>query len=233
MGFVAFTERAARARNVDDLASALLDKAGDLVGARAVGLYLIDGNVIHSRGVPTHMLDKYERLSAYDLVFQDVKSFHAPCAAPLRWMHDLAVKRRMPDAFIDTLDPTIGRQYMVAPVISAGAFAGTIHFARAEDVPFGVKELMTASAIALHLSTRLAAIDASSRVDRSWEGLLTKRRLEVADLAVRGFTAPEIGRALGISSNTVKKHLRVLYERLGVASRAELATILTRRADRV
>jgi len=35
-----------------------------------------------------------------------------------------------------------------------------------------------------------------------------------------------MGRALGVSPNTVKKHLRVIYERLDVASRAALATLL-------
>lgn len=53
---------------------------------------------------------------------------------------------------------------------------------------------------------------------------LTARELEVVRLVVDGRSNDEIGMALGIGAKTVESHLRRMFERLGVASRTELAT---------
>jgi DNA-binding NarL/FixJ family response regulator len=55
---------------------------------------------------------------------------------------------------------------------------------------------------------------------------ITKRQLAVASLVARGLSNPEVARVLNISINTVKKHVRDLFERCEVASRAELAARL-------
>lgn len=52
---------------------------------------------------------------------------------------------------------------------------------------------------------------------------LSGREREVVRLVVDGASNDEIGTRLGISSRTVESHLRRLFERLGVASRTELA----------
>lgn len=52
---------------------------------------------------------------------------------------------------------------------------------------------------------------------------LSGREREVVRLVVHGASNDEIGTRLGISSRTVESHLRRLFERLGVASRTELA----------
>jgi DNA-binding NarL/FixJ family response regulator len=51
---------------------------------------------------------------------------------------------------------------------------------------------------------------------------LPPRQREVAVLLGRGWRAPEIAARLGISVNTVRKHKKALYVRLGVHSQAEL-----------
>ena len=53
---------------------------------------------------------------------------------------------------------------------------------------------------------------------------LTQRELEVVRLVVDGRSNDEIAAHLGIASKTVESHLRRIFERLGVASRTELAT---------
>lgn len=53
--------------------------------------------------------------------------------------------------------------------------------------------------------------------------VLSQAQREVAALAAAGATAKEIGRMTGISEATVRTHLRQVYLRLDVASRAELA----------
>ncbi len=119
---------------------------------------------------------------------------------------------------------------MVAPVIAEGDLIGTMNFARVEDREFGSHELSMARAMAVHVSTRMTALRAAAKVDCSWESVLTARGFEVAAHAARGLTTDEVGRALGVSANTVKKHLRNVYDRLAISSRAELATMLARPA---
>ncbi len=55
------------------------------------------------------------------------------------------------------------------------------------------------------------------------EPTLTGREQEIVRCVVEGRTNDEIGVALSIATKTVEGHLRRLFERLGVASRAELA----------
>lgn len=52
---------------------------------------------------------------------------------------------------------------------------------------------------------------------------LTPREADVACAVVRGATAAETARRLGISPHTVLHHLRAVYDKLGVRSRAALA----------
>jgi DNA-binding NarL/FixJ family response regulator len=53
---------------------------------------------------------------------------------------------------------------------------------------------------------------------------LTRRERDVLSLLVEGRSNDEIGLALGIGSKTVETHIARMFERLGVASRTELAT---------
>jgi DNA-binding NarL/FixJ family response regulator len=53
---------------------------------------------------------------------------------------------------------------------------------------------------------------------------LTAREHDVVRLVVEGRSNDEIGAALGIGAKTVETHLGRLFERLGLASRTELAT---------
>jgi DNA-binding NarL/FixJ family response regulator len=53
---------------------------------------------------------------------------------------------------------------------------------------------------------------------------LTRREYDVVRLVADGRSNDEIGGALGIGAKTVETHLARLFERIGVASRTELAT---------
>ena len=55
---------------------------------------------------------------------------------------------------------------------------------------------------------------------------LTPREREVAMLVARGLTSAEIGERLVLSRRTVENHLQSGYAKLGVASRAELQSVL-------
>ena len=54
---------------------------------------------------------------------------------------------------------------------------------------------------------------------------LTARQIEVLRLASKGFTNKDIGSILAISQNSVKDHFKLIYQRLGVSTRAEAIAI--------
>lgn len=58
---------------------------------------------------------------------------------------------------------------------------------------------------------------------RQWPAELTDREVEVLRLAVRGHSNRQMAKELFISEDTVKTHLRHVYEKVGFSSRAGLA----------
>ncbi|MFN2198249.1 MAG: response regulator [Anaerolineales bacterium] len=65
----------------------------------------------------------------------------------------------------------------------------------------------------------LARLEAARPVDARLE-LLTGREKEVLDFVARGLTNKEIAQRLFVSTNTVKKHLKSIFEKLEVNNRA-------------
>lgn len=61
------------------------------------------------------------------------------------------------------------------------------------------------------------------------EAALTPREHEVVELIARGATYEEVGRMLGVSTNTVRSHIRRAYEKLHVSSKAEATREAMRR----
>jgi len=235
VGFEGFTQRAARATSVHALASCLLEEAGGVVGAPLVGMYLFRDDAdpeVWVRNVPDAVVEQYEAVGRdHDPVLADVTRAHSPAAASLREMIVYAREHALPASYCELLDRyarhSPGLHCVQAPLLADGVIAGTLNFARTDDRAFGGEELRAAAAISLHVSTRLVALRGLARgIHPSWREVLTARGVEVAELAARGLTTHEVGRMLGVSANTVKKHLRLVYEQLGVGTRAELASVL-------
>jgi len=67
-------------------------------------------------------------------------------------------------------------------------------------------------------SASMAAVrDAGAPVDE----LVTRRQLEILKLLALGHSYEDIGVALSLSINTVRSHVRTLYERLGASTKVE------------
>ena len=69
--------------------------------------------------------------------------------------------------------------------------------------------------------------EAVHRRDADPRSLLTSQELQVSLLLVEGRTTRETAAALFLSPKTVEYHLRKVYTKLGIGSRAELADVLT------
>lgn len=69
--------------------------------------------------------------------------------------------------------------------------------------------------------------DAASSVREAFaRARLTAREQEVAMLALKGLSSPEIAQVLAMSDKTVRQHLSRVYEKHGVSSRGELVSVL-------
>ena len=58
---------------------------------------------------------------------------------------------------------------------------------------------------------------------------LTDREQEVLELVAQGYSAPDIGKHIHLSTTTLKSHLHSLYEKLGVSDRAAAVAEAMRR----
>lgn len=64
-----------------------------------------------------------------------------------------------------------------------------------------------------------------------WSHALGSQQVTIAQLAVKGLDNPTIAQQLGVSRNTIKYHLKQIYEHLDINSRAELAELFARDAS--
>ena len=75
----------------------------------------------------------------------------------------------------------------------------------------------------------LVTVQYPARVPLSPLACLTERQREIASLLACGATLSEIAAHLDLSINTVKYHAKLIHQRLGVASRAELVRVIDAR----
>ena len=81
------------------------------------------------------------------------------------------------------------------------------------------------------LGGQIALRAASTRTGDFWPGAhlgLTKREGEVLTQLVKGLANKDIGRALFISEDTVKTHVRGVLRKLGVKDRAQAVSFALR-----
>jgi DNA-binding NarL/FixJ family response regulator len=136
---------------------------------------------------------------------------------------DLSLAQAEPGRLRDSLDAS-----GTPPVITFGdapnpalksleqAFGAVAVFSRAEQaqtVRMAVENVLGPSDAGQPLSRRDPVIDGDAQVD------LTERQREVHQLMLKGLPNKEIARRLGLSPNTVKVHMTIIFKKLGIASR--------------
>ncbi len=139
----------------------------------------------------------------------------------------------------ETLDPTTFAQLelpvgddgasvhlLLLPLVEPRGLIGSIRCGRPE--PFSELHRRDLVVLSTHVSVRLAQLGVTTLVDVV---ALSPRQRDVADLAARGLSNPEIADVLAISENTVKKRLKEVFLRIGVTNRTELVRELRPASD--
>jgi DNA-binding NarL/FixJ family response regulator len=97
------------------------------------------------------------------------------------------------------------------PVLLRQVLMGSVHFA----TPRIARAVVTQA-------TRQSRLD-DARAEACGETGLTPRELEVLEMVARGLPNRTVAEQLFLSDQTVKRHLRKVYRKLGVANRTEAA----------
>ena len=131
---------------------------------------------------------------------------------------------------VETRAPAISDDLMVMmlPILDPNGLLGVIHCSRPKAfTPLSSRDL---SVLAAQVSVRLTqlGVTTANKLDA-----LSDRQHEVARLVGRGLANHQIAAILGVSENTVKKHLKDVFARLGVANRTELASRLAHAGRRI
>jgi DNA-binding NarL/FixJ family response regulator len=129
------------------------------------------------------------------------------------------IRERHPDARILVLT-TYDTEKDVDRAIEAGAAGYLLKDTAREELYRAVRlvasgEAMLSPSVAKHLMRRMR---------KPTEDELSEREVEVLELVARGNTNQQVGRALHISTATVKTHLVHIYAKLGVDDRTSAVT---------
>ncbi len=134
---------------------------------------------------------------------------------------------RQPEANQDGYRLLATTQKLGIPTIMVSGYAdpATIERAYAEYQLFACLEKQ-----AFERKTFLRTVSKARQVREAGSSLqsLTGREREVLALLARGLTNKEIATSLTITPNTVKRHLKSLFSKLGVNTRAAASAIATR-----
>jgi DNA-binding CsgD family transcriptional regulator len=112
---------------------------------------------------------------------------------------------------------------LLLPMRGPAGHSRRIRFLRAGGADFDETDRSLAAFVRPHLVAHLHALDLAAH------GVvpLTARQSQLVSLLAEGLTNSQIGRTLGISSQTVRTHLQQVYARLGVSSRGEAVALLS------
>jgi DNA-binding CsgD family transcriptional regulator len=165
-----------------------------------------------------HRLEFFRETWVLDPLLREVLIHHAPVG------DELMGQKRFMKLARDTGYTGPQVYTLMLPIVSTIGILGVIRFGN--SARFTRLQRRDLAVLASHASVRLAKMGVTAVID-SPLGRLTSRQREVAQLAANGRNNFEIHEALDIKLDTVKKHLKDVFRKLGVASRTELAVLLS------
>lgn len=137
----------------------------------------------------------------------------------------LIIDARMPEMSGFELARHVRGTTTTLPIAMVTTFDDEV--ARVRAVEAGVDDVVSKDETPEALVARLEQVAWSRPIPASYGSLLglTHRELEVLELIVTGASNRAIGRALGVSVETVKDHVRQVYRKLGVSERASAVRV--------
>ena len=123
------------------------------------------------------------------------------------------------------------KEYLV-PVLEAGASGYLVKNAADRELVDAVRAVANGDFYVSHTAARVLAKGLTTKdphqQDREKFGRLTEREQEVLRFTAQGYSAPEIGRKLSISPNTVDTYKQRISEKVGLSHRAEYVQLALR-----
>ena len=128
------------------------------------------------------------------------------------------IKEKLPDVNILVL--TLYEEDFISQAVEAGVSGYLLKDSDSEQITKGVHQVYDGlSPIAPSLTRGLVTEFAKlSRSNRS--SILTKRQVEILKLVAEGESGKDIGEKLFLSTSTVKREVRHIFDKLGVNDRA-------------
>ena len=146
-----------------------------------------------------------------DVVLLDVRM---PVVNGIEALED--IRRKAPDAKVLMLTTSDGDEDVFRSM-NMGARGYMVKDESGEDLHVAIRTVASGE---VFLPKRIKAI----YDDRKKRPSLSEREIEIVRLVAKGFSNDELADRLHLSPETIKAHLRHVYEKLGVESRVEAVT---------
>ncbi len=164
---------------------------------------------------------KAEALSP-DVIIMDLKMPGMDGIAATR-----EIKQRLPD--VNVLVLTLYAEDFVSQAVEAGVSGYLLKDSDSEQIARGVRQVHEglspiAPSLTRGLVTEFARLSRSSRAS-----ILTPRQVEILKLIAEGESGRDIGQRLFLSTSTVKREVRHIFDKLGVNDRAHAVSEAIRR----
>lgn len=228
-----------RSRTVEELQRACVAVSREVIHADAVGIYILNEQLqpteIYSHGVVKGFLPEYERVRGCDPLLRHL-------VATRRFTHSMELfdRRGWFDQPLHAFLSRWGLHYSIeAPLIFNGVVRGTVNLARCGTEYFSNFSIEMSRFLCNEVNAAFQRICELESLREEVRRLalpaevpdLNTRAGQVLEAAAAGLTNREIAARLGVSENTVRTHLKQIYRRLGVHSRAQLARRMCAPAD--
>lgn len=126
------------------------------------------------------------------------------------------IRRKAPDAKVLMLTTSDGDEDVFRSM-NMGARGYMVKDESGDDLHVAIRTVASGE---VFLPKRIKAI----YDDRKMRPSLSEREIEIVRLVAKGFSNDELAERLHLSPETIKAHLRHVYEKLGVESRVEAVT---------
>jgi two-component system NarL family response regulator len=146
-----------------------------------------------------------------DVVLLDVRM---PVVNGIEALED--IRRKAPDVKVLMLTTSDGDEDVFRSM-NKGARGYMVKDESGEDLHVAIRTVASGE---VFLPKRIKAI----YDDRKKRPSLSEREIEIVRLVAKGFSNDELAERLHLSPDTIKAHLRHIYEKLGVESRVEAVT---------